>query len=107
MKDLGVTENYDGLPVPEPAESHISYPEIYLHGDHAKLMGIEAMKAGQEYEATIRFKVKSREVREESDGKISASGSICLLQMSDVESDEEEEETDIFAKSVRKSMIGG
>lgn len=87
-----------GVPPPKPMECCApvaccppppkeSYPCIYVGDEHAKLMGIAALKSDTEYEVTFRVKRRSLDTHE-SEGRKDISGILEICAMGDWQTDE-------------------
>lgn len=91
MTDLGVKEK-DAYPKPENPHSgnEKRYPTIDVYGKQAELMGAPDLNEGDCVVCEVKLRVK-RHVKTEEDGKTSYSMCLCIEEMGDMESCEDEE----------------
>jgi len=93
MKSLGYTIGEE-MCCPEPAAStekdETHYPTIYIHEKEvAAALELEDMEVGDEFTATIRFRVLSKGVDESEDHK-SINAQLCLKAVDDITVDSKE-----------------
>lgn len=101
MHDMGYKEDYPKSCPCEMNESEIRRPEIYLSGVHAERMGVTEMEVDKDYTITMKVRLKSKTVSEGSEGrKKEVSGTLCVLEASDWEAEDDEAEQDGITKIV-------
>lgn len=64
-------------------ENEIVYPELDASGPLAEQLGAEEVKVGEEFEQTVRWRVKRVRISEEN-GKKDFGLTLCMIEASDI-----------------------
>jgi hypothetical protein len=67
-------------------EDKLTYPEFYVSGKHAILMGLEDLKVGETVEVPVKIKVRSI-TKTDRDGKKEYNASLCIVGWGDMVED--------------------